>query len=767
MQNWKILGTIATLIIVLSLPFYAFKQKKKRNSTESEPAVTFVTSESCSKCHKQEYKEWQNSHHAKAMAVASNETVLGDFNDSVFMKNGVESRFYRKSDGFFVYTRGPKGEMAEYEISHTFGWYPLQQYLIPFPGGKMQCLPIAWNDKEKKWFHLYPDLTIDPEEWIYWANQGQNWNSMCADCHSTELQKNYNPGTGNYNTKWAEISVGCEACHGPGSKHLAWGELPQMARSKIDNGLVVQTSRINNRQQVELCAPCHSRRSMLGDYSHKQQDLLNTEISRLLEEGLYYPDGQIRDEVYVYASFVQSKMYANDVRCSDCHNVHSIKLHQSGNELCLQCHQAAIYDSKEHHFHKQTGETGDPIKTPEGEILFNVGSGAECVGCHMPGRTYMGNDYRPDHSIRIPRPDLSEELATPNACNRCHNDKTNTWSAEYTRKWYGSKQKFHFGTIFKNGRNRNPQALDHLLLITSDKLTAVLVRATALSLLGRYQETEDVTKAFQQALNSDESLLRRTAASYFPAYLHEQQIKMLVPLLNDPVKAVRIEAARALTNVPPSQLSSKLRKQFDKAVEEFEKTALYSSDFAASRLNLGALYSRKGDFKTAEKHLKKAIDIDRDFYAARTNLAVLYSRQGKNALAEQQLRRALETDPDLANVHYSLGLLLVEQKQYNEAVEHLQKAASMMLYNSRVHYNLGQLLDFLHQYKAAEKALVKTIELEPHNMNYLQTVANFYVKRRELAQAKSIAEQIIMLDPANPFGQQLLKFINENSSNKH
>lgn len=766
MQRWKIIGVIATMIIVLSLPLYVLKQYNQTKLPSEEQPATFTGSESCAKCHKREYEEWQQSHHAKAMAVATEKTVLGDFNNTTFTKNGVQSRFYRKEGDYFVHTRGPKGEMADFKISHTFGYTPLQQYLIPFPDGRMQCLPIAWDVIKKKWFHLYPDLELDPEEWIYWTNQGQNWNSMCADCHSTELQKNYDPETERYSTTWAEINVGCEACHGAGSKHQLWAEMPEMARVLKEDGLLVKTSEINNQQQVELCAPCHSRRSMLGNYTHQQQDLLDTETPRLLEERLYYADGQILDEVYVYGSFVQSKMYANDVRCSDCHNVHTIKLHQEKNTLCLQCHQAAVYDSKAHHFHKQTGEAGDPIKNTEGEILFKVGSGADCVGCHMPGRIYMGNDYRPDHSIRIPRPDLSKKLGTPNACNRCHIDKKNTWSAEHTQKWYGTKQKHHFGTTFTDARNGAPYALQNLVQITDDNLTAVLVRATALSLLSRYQGTE-VTRVFQQALNSDESLLRRTGASYFPAYLHDQQIQMLAPLLNDPVKSVRIETARALTNIPPDQLDSKWRKAFDKALTEFEQTALYSSDFAASRLNLGALYSFKGELKLAEKHLKKATEIDRDFYAARTNLAVIYSRQGKNDLAEQQLRKALETNPDLADVHYSLGLLLAEQKQYNEAVEHLQKAAVGMIYNSRVYYNLGQLLDFLRRYNEAEIALRKTVELEPQNMNYLQTVAKFYIKRKKLAQAKDIALQIIRIDPANSFGQQLLKFINTNSNNKN
>lgn len=621
----------------------------------------------------------------------------------------------------------------------------------------MQCLPIAWDVVKKEWFHLYPDLELDPEEWIYWTNQGQNWNSMCADCHSTELQKNYDPFTDSYATQWAEINVGCEACHGPGSKHLSWSENPEMARVEGDAGLQVQTSMISSRQQVDLCAPCHSRRSMLGDYKHQQQDLLDTLTPRLLEEGLYHADGQILDEVYVYGSFVQSKMYATDVRCSDCHNVHTIKLHQEGNKLCLQCHQASIYDSKEHHFHKKEGEQGDPIKTVEGKILFNVGSGAECVQCHMPGRTYMGNDYRPDHSIRIPRPDLSVNLGTPNSCNRCHIAQTNEWSAEYTKKWYGSKQKYHYGNIFNAGRRNDPQAKQELIQIVADTLSPILVRATALSLLGRYQG-EDVVSVFRQSLESDETILRRTALMFLPSLVSEEQMEMAGPLLADPVKGVRIEAARALTRFPSEQLK-RWQKPFEQALNEFEEIALYSADFAASRLNLGALSSYKGEPEEAEKHFKKAVAIDRDFYAARTNLAVLYSRQGKNDLAEEQLRKTLSVNPDLPDVNYSLGLLLSEQKQYESAVKHLRQAAVGMPTNARVHYNLGQLLAFLRNDQEAETALLQTVAIDPGNMNYLQAIAQFYLARGKYPQARGVAEQMLSADPGNPLGRQLMHFI--------
>jgi Tfp pilus assembly protein PilF len=481
----------------------------------------------------------------------------------------------------------------------------------------------------------------------------------------------------------------------------------------------------------------------------------------LLEERLYYADGQIKDEVYVYGSFVQSKMYANDVHCSDCHNVHTIKLHQKGNKLCLQCHQAALYDSKDHHFHKQEGEVGEAIRTANGKILFEVGTGAECVQCHMPGRMYMVNDYRPDHSIRIPRPDLSIGLGTPNGCNRCHVDKTNEWSAGYTKKWYGSKKKYHYGSTFSAARNVEPQAKMELIKIVSDNLSPALVRATALSLLGRYQGDDGIA-SFRLGLASDEAVLRRTALMFLPLFSSGEWIRMVGALLDDPVKGVRIEAARALTRLPADRLAKRWQEPYKKALGEFEAIALYSGDFAASRLNLGALYSYLGQTDKAEEQFIKAASIDRDFYTARTNLAVLYSRQGKNDLAEEQLRKALTVNPDLPDINYSLGLLLSEQKRYEEAAEHLSKAAAGMPDNARAHYNLGQLLAFLHQDEEAEIALRRTIEIDPGNMNYLQAIARFYLATGKFSQAGDVAEQMITVNPDNQIGRQLLNFINEN-----
>ena len=741
MRHWKLTGIIATLVIILSIPLYLIQATSINPEGESEPHSTFVGSLKCKDCHKNEFDKWQGSHHDHAMHVADDLTVLGDFNNAVFENHGIRSRFYRKGGKFFVETLGSDGKMGEFEITHTFGWFPLQQYLVPFPGGRLQCLPIAWDERDKKWYHLYPDLS-DPKDWLYWTHAGQNWNGMCAECHSTNLKKNYDTVTDTYNTTWSDINVGCEACHGPGSSHVAWAETPDMGRPRVDNfDLAVKTSGLNSRGMVELCAPCHSRRAALGDYTHSESDLLDSLLPSLLNTGLYYPDGQILEEVYVYGSFTQSKMYHSDVDCSDCHDVHSLKLLKEGNSLCLQCHRAAEYDTKTHHFHKKTGEKGEPIKSADGKVAFNVGTGAQCIQCHMPGRNYMGIDYRPDHSLRIPRPDLSGSIDVPNACNRCHFDKSDAWSDEAITKWYGPGRRPHYGTVIEAGRKELARAEGALLKIAGDPLYPVIVRATALSLLAAYPG-ENTLPTFEFALMDDEALIRQIAVNSLTVYDEKQMTALLAPLLYDPVKAVRMEAARRLAGKPATHLRDEDPKVFKQALREFEKSMEYAGDFAYGRYNLGNLYVALDRPEEAIRNYRAAIAIDELFYQAKVNLAMLYNGMGEKEKAETLLREVVAAYPQEYRVAYSLGLLLAEKKKYGEAARYLASAAGGMPDHARVHYNLGMLLDYLRKDSEAEMALLRALEIEPANIDFLTATVQYYVKRKQYGKAKVLTERI-------------------------
>ena len=557
--------------------------------------------------------------------------------------------------------------------------------------------------------------------------------------------------------------MGCEACHGAGSRHVAWAEIPDMARPQIpDFALEVQTSNLNSRELVEICAPCHSRRGAMGDTDHAEEDLLDNYLPSLLNEGLYFADGQVLDEVYVYGSFTQSKMYRNDVRCSDCHEVHSVKLVKEGNELCLQCHRGAQYDTAEHHFHKKEGEEGEPILAEDGQVLFEVGTGALCVQCHMPGRYYMGNDYRPDHSFRIPDPALSAEVGAPDACLRCHVDRDSQWSQEAVTEWYGPGRRPHYGTILARGRNGDADAKDELIRLAADLLYPVNVRATALSLLTAFPGADSL-QAMQTALMDEEALIRNTAVININPPAPEKLAKLVSPLLYDPARTVRIEAARRLAGEMSRYIHLDNKTQFDKAFEELEASMLYSADFASARHNLANLYARMDRPEDAIRQYEEAIRIDNRFYPAKANLAVLYSQHGRNRDAEQLLRSALEIEPELYDLAYSLGLLLVEMQQYPEAVSYLEQAADGLPERSRIHYNLGLLYQFQQNFPKAEHSLRTALALEPRNLEYQFALADHFLKQGRFEDARPIAQDMISMHPENPVGQQMLDFINRNT----
>ena len=753
--------------MVLSIPAYVLKQKYYRRSAALPAPVSFVGGQKCAECHKNEYDKWRGSHHDLAMDEANDSTVLGNFDDAVFEYFGAMSRFYRKDGGFFVYTRGPGGEMGEFEVKYTFGVYPLQQYLIPFAGGRLQCLPIAWDVRDKKWYHLYPDSPIDPADWLYWTNAGQNWNGMCAECHSTNLKKKYDLASDSYRTTWSEIDVSCEACHGPGSNHVKWAELPDMARPAVENyRLVAKTSGINSRELVELCAPCHARRAILGDYTHAEPDLMDSMLPSLLNDDLYFSDGQILEEVYVYGSFTQSKMYARDVRCSDCHDVHSIKTVKTGNALCLQCHRADDYDSRAHHFHKKHGDPGEAIKTADGQVLFDVGTGSECVQCHMPGRIYMGTDYRPDHSFRLPRPDLSLSLDVPNACNRCHQAKSFQWADEFITQWHGPGRRGHYGTIIDAGRKHLSDAPTMLTGLAVDPLYPVIVRATALSLLGT-NPIPHSDQTYELALTDKEALIRRTAVDQLNAADLKKQTALLAAMLYDPVKAVRIEAARRMAEIAEPQLDSSQQKRYQAALLEYQESMEYSADFAFARYNLGNLYANLRQPEKAAEFYLGAIRIDNQFFPAKVNLAMLYNQMGRKDKAEALLREVVIDQPGQYEVQYSLGLLLAEKKKYQEAAGHLEIAANGMPGRGRVHYNLGLLLQQLKRDVAAEAALLTALEIEPDSLDYLYAAADHYLKRGKLVKARIMAEQMIEKHPRQTIGHEILKYIDERPAQKN
>lgn len=769
MNGWNRISLISAIIIVLSFPIYLLVSQSSLNSGATplygEPYYT--GGESCIECHQKEFELWKASDHDLAMAHATEESVVGDFNDISIEFRGETHRFYKRDSSFFVFTNGPSGEAEEFEIKYTFGVRPLQQYLIEFEGGRLQCLPLTWDANAKEWYHMadtvYSDELIDHTNWLYWTNQAQNWNGMCADCHSTQLKKGFDIETSTFNTTWLDINVNCEACHGPGSEHIKWAKLPEMARLADDSyGLRVQTFDLDNRTYVERCARCHARRSVFSDFPSYFADMLDYMTPTLLIEPYYYPDGQILEEDYVYASFTHSKMYMTDIKCNDCHDAHSLKLQYealTANDLCLQCHRSDIYDTYDHHFHKMAGEEGKTLYA--GDSIYDVGSGSLCINCHMTGAYFMGVDFRRDHSFRIPRPDLTLSTGSPNACNGCHSENSAEWAVENIDKWYGLSRRPHFATEFATARNGDQSAIPGLIKIALDELFPVIVRATAIYELQQFDDSLS-RQAVIRSLSDPESMIRHEAIqSYIPSST-EEMTELLTPLLNDPVKAVRMQAAFRMSSIPVANMDSTILREFYESLDEYREAMEYTGEFAPSRHNLGVIYQNLGQNEDAVKNFLAAIDIDDQFYPSMANLAVAYNQLGKNDEAEALLRKMIRDFPEYPSAHYSLGLLQAEMGDYNAALKSLETASELTPENSRIWYNLAMLYQYFGNNTAYLESLNTALMLEPQNIEYLYALAEYYFRAENFEKVKAIANDIKVLYPENPLGDQLLEAVTGN-----
>lgn len=755
-----LLGVAATLVMMVVV-WRLNPRTKPVRSNRTTPAQ-FVDNALCAQCHPQQHSEWVGAQHDLAMQEATGQTVLGDFNNASFTYFDVTSRFFTQNGKFFVHTDGPDGTLQDYEIKYTFGVTPLQQYLIELPGGRLQALSIAWDTRPKeaggqRWFHLYPNERITHDDPLHWTKLYQSWNAMCAECHSTNVRKNYARATDTYHTTWDAIDVSCQACHGPGSAHVKWARAVQdgkTATSPNSNGLVVDFRSTDSRYQVDTCAPCHSRRHRVSVEDEAGQPLFDHFMPETLRAGLYYPDGQQLDEVYVYGSFRQSKMYQAGVRCTDCHNPHSLQLRAEGNALCLQCHHGQPdprfptlplkqYDTPAHHFHP-------------------VGSaGAQCVNCHMPAKTYMVVDPRHDHSFRVPRPDVSAKLGTPNACTLCHSDQTSQWAAETIAKWYGPqrRQEPHYGEILAAGRAGLPEAATNLSALALDAQQPAIVRASAVELLPHYGPAG--VEALLAATKDADPAVRATAVGNLDHVPPPQRLTAAAPLLTDPLQAVRLEAARVLVMVPAEQFTPPQRRAFTAALNEYKAVQEVDTDQPAAHLNLGVLQAGAGQPEQAVQSYQTAIRLDPSFLPARFNLANLYDQLGHTTEAIAVLQGGLRWAPQQGDLYYSLGLALAAEQRLAEAAEVLATAADLLPQRARVRYNYALTLQHLGRWAEAETALLKAYGMDQHDPDIVYALALLYVQQRQWRQALPYAEALHNLRPDAPELWQLLQRLQE------
>lgn len=738
---------------------------------EHSAGENYVGQKVCAQCHLKQSIQWSGSHHEQAMQKATLDSVLANFNNAQFTRHNITSTFFFKANEFWVNTDNPEGDMQDYRIQYTFGVYPLQQYLIAMPGGRLQVLDIAWDARPEslggqRWFALHPDKS-DADDVLHWTGPNLNWNYMCADCHSTNLKKNYDPTAQTYATQWSAINVSCEACHGAGRKHQQWalshGEKAESKddseevynnkglsivlnerkgvvwRQNPDNGKPFRSSPRLSQTEIDTCARCHSRRGQMAHPKAGDRFMDNYRPS-LLTSGLYHVDGQIQDEVYVYGSFLQSKMYQAGVTCSDCHDPHIAGLKLPGDRVCNRCHQPEKFRTIEHHHHPASANT-------------------TCLDCHMPVKTYMGVDQRHDHSFRIPRPDISQTLETPGVCHRCHADKPPKWATEQVTRWYGDKKSGlqQYAPILDAQRkqiNHNNQQIKKLL---QDSNQPVIARATALSLLSGGIDTA-MLQLIEQQLHSDNAMLRVAALMALGSWSESNGMafdkiaQLAFPFLDDPIRLVRLEAARILAPLDETQLQTAQQKSLQSARQEYIDSLLFNAERPESQVNLGNYYLQMNDFEKAEKAYRLALSLQPKFVPAWVNLGNFYSELNRDKDALQALEQGLKQtpEPENADLYYALGLTQVRLKKITEASKSLAKAAQLSPDNAYYSYVYGIALN---SYKGPEEALVflqKAHQLNPHNRDILSLLVSINRDTGNIKMALNFAEKVQAQEPENP-----------------
>jgi predicted CXXCH cytochrome family protein len=715
---------IHLILLVLSLVLFGCGKDKYQNSNSADTfhvqANTYIGSENCIDCHQEASENWKGSHHDLAMQVANDSTVLGDFNDVKIEIDGVKYFFYKKNNDFFVLVNEIDNTETEYKITYAFGVTPLQQYLVDFADGKKQVLRVTWDCIEKKWYHQYKGDKIEPHDWLHWTRSAQNWNTMCAECHSTNLKKNYDVDSDAFNTTYDEINVACESCHGPASKHVNW------AKEHPDgNNTYIVSSGVGQTQQMNLCAPCHARRVKLTPDLKPGESFENQYMVQNITSNFYHGDGQIDEEDYVYGSFKQSKMYDEGVTCTDCHNPHSLKLKYEGNQLCTQCHVSSQYDAKQHHFHES-----------------NTASSL-CINCHMTGKNYMGNDFRRDHSFRIPRPDQSVEYGTPNACTGCHQDKSDQWAAKAIIAWYGTERADHFSDALLVSNKTNMSHSERAMLddFINDLQYPNIARATVIENLN-YNTQESFNSLFV-ALQDSSAAVRYNALMKFRGLPADMRKATAVKFMNDSLRLVRIGAAQIVLDMDITEFEAKDRPMVDTSMGELETMLFSNADFSTGRMQLGDYYMQRNDIPNAIKHYEIAIKKDSLLTIVYSNLATAYSINKELNKAELTLNTWIKLEPEQGRPHYLKALLYFEMVKNDAAVAQLKIAIKKDPRDTRSMYNLATY--FYQENRDAKKAeyyIQQALKLDPENTDFKYLLALVYKNLGQVQKGQAILNEL-------------------------
>ena len=769
------MGCVVGLAVVLSLSRFGnragTREDARQGNGRNKPSkglyafeddrkvfAAYAGSASCRECHEEEHELWRTSNHALAEREVEPAMDQRAFDPGRGFTHGSQSTTASwTNDTPAVTCIGLSGKQEMHPVVRVIGNTPLRQFLVTFPGGRLQTLEVAYDPRSNQWFNVYGSEDRKPGEWGHWTGRGMNWNYMCASCHNTRLRRNYDPADDSYHTTMAEPSVGCEACHGPLRSHNDW----QRQFGKTDAKDPTVTKR-GKAQVMDNCGSCHARRTQLTSEFKPGDDFLDDfELVTVDRTERYYADGQVRDEDYEYGSFLGSRMHQRGVTCTDCHNPHSMKTLLPGNWLCLRCHgggdtNAPAINPVTHSRHRVHGfdTNGQPVnldltKYRPKEIPE---TGGECVNCHMPQTVYMQRHWRHDHGFTSPDPALTKQFGIPNACNRCHQNKDADWAMRFCAEWYGAKMeratRKRAQLIARSQRGETGARAD--LVSWLEKEDIPYWQAVAFGLLGQWSDRPETFEVLRQGLGNTNALVRTAAAGALEATVSDSPaaVEALRLRLEDPVRSVRIAAAAALRAIldPASH-----------AGQDFERYLENNADEPSGQMQLGVFYFSRNDLPASLDHFRKAVEWDPYAVPMRQELAVVLSTLNRPDEAARELEQACRLAPRDAESHYKLGLAYNELGNLARATRELETVVQLDPRHSDGWYNLGLAQNTLGETEAALESLLQAEVIDPRQAKIPYARATILAHLARNKEAANEAEKALALNPGFSEARALLE----------
>lgn len=669
----------------------------------------------CAKCHEHEHyicaAPGKAAHHTLANRALPSKIDDRAFDSREFVHSGVKYLFYKEGGECKVSAEDLKsGKKSFYTAKMAIGLDPLIQYVVEGKNGAYQVLSAAYDPKKDEFFDVFNNEPRAPGDWGHWLSGGMNWNSNCAYCHTTDFRKNFKVGDNSYHSGFSAHGVSCLQCHDALPKDCKHSELSELAE------------RPSPAERMYACAVCHSRREQLKDEKFKAGSDFYDYFRPILpvQDGIYYPDGKVRDENFMFSSFMMCRQYQAGLTCLDCHDRHALKTVRpvDKNELCLNCHAPAARNFK-----------NAPTIIPEAHSFHKGNDGNLCVNCHMPKTIYMARDSRYDHGFTSPDPVLTREAGVPNACSQCHEKidagkpgRNLDWLIENFEKWYGSER-------FLRKRARSMAVARAHAGDVSGALKAELLKAleredndawksALLSLLTPWSGDAAVSETAVRYLADKSPLVRSSAVGLLNGQTDSEKLSELA--LNDPSALVRIDSAFSLGKAIPKNSA---------AYSELKEYLNFNSDRPFGALKHADFELRAGNPKNAKKLAESALEMERNNPAIDREVGIILFRGGFAEDSLKILKNAAQKYPENADVSYALALLHAELGDAGSALAELERTVRIDPGFVRAWYNLSIAQLQSGKLDGALKSIDTAIRLSPDSAE-LYNVKNFILSRK-------------------------------------